>query len=184
MLSKIGRLFLVVLLTVGLSCGRKADPKTVQAPKGKLKLAVIVVFDQMRGDYLGRWEKLFGEGGFRRLMKEGAWFQNCHYPYAFTLTAPGHASLVTGTSPYKHGIIGNEWYDRTAGEVVSSVQSEKHRPVPAPSNPKIIGTSPFRRRQLSVGDVLLEAGKGKSKVVSLSIKDRAAMLLAALRALC
>jgi predicted AlkP superfamily pyrophosphatase or phosphodiesterase len=149
-----------------------------------VRLAVIVVFDQMRGDYLGRWETLFGEGGFKRLMKEGAWFQNCHYPYAFTLTAPGHASLVTGTSPYKHGIIGNSWYDRTAGELTSAVQSEKHRPVPAPMDPRIIGTSPFRRRQLSVGDVLLAAGKGKSKVVSLSIKDRAAMLLAALRALC
>jgi predicted AlkP superfamily pyrophosphatase or phosphodiesterase len=184
MQARFGQLILVLLLAAGLSCGRNADPKTGPAASGKIKLAVIVVFDQLRGDYLGRWEKLFGEGGFRRLMTKGAWFQNCHYPYAYTLTAPGHASLVTGTSPYKHGIVGNEWYDRESGEIISSVESAKHRPVPAPVNPRIIGTSPFRRRQPSVGDVLLEATMGKSKIVSLSIKDRAAMLLAALRALC
>ena len=184
MFGKTGPLILILLLAASLSCGERSDPKTSPAPSGKIKLAVIVVFDQMRGDYLARWEKLYGEGGFRRLMTEGAWFQNCHYPYAYTLTAPGHASLVTGTSPYKHGIVGNDWYDRKSGEVISSVESARHRPVPAPTNPRIIGTSPFRRRELSVGDVLLEATKGKSKIVSLSIKDRAAMLLAALRALC
>src|SRR5262245_53175664 len=80
------------------------------------RLAVLIVFDQMRGDYLIKWEKLFGEGGFRRLQKEGAWFQNCHYPYAHTMTAPGHASLATGTSAYKHGIIDNEWLDRATGK--------------------------------------------------------------------
>ena len=81
----------------------------------------MVVFDQMRGDYLKKWQPLFGEGGFKRLQKDGAWFTNCHYPYAYTVTAPGHTSLVTGTSPYKHGIIANEWYDREEGESISSV---------------------------------------------------------------
>jgi hypothetical protein len=152
----------------------------------KPRLAVLVVFDQMRGDYLNRWEKLFGEGGFRRLQKDGAWFQNCHYPYAYTLTAPGHASLATGTSPYKHGIIANDWYDRATGKMIASVESERHRPVPAPPyTGKIIpGASPQRRRRPTLSDSLLEATAGKGKVVSLSLKDRAAILLAALRALC
>src|SRR5438067_2040753 len=60
------------------------------------RLAVLVVFDQLRGDYLSRWERLFENGGFRRLMSKGAWFQNCHYPYAGTWTAAGHATLATG----------------------------------------------------------------------------------------
>jgi predicted AlkP superfamily pyrophosphatase or phosphodiesterase len=176
------RFVLLVLLAGSLSCGGRTPAPKATASTGKARLAVLVVFDQMRGDYLGRWEKLFGEGGFRRLMTEGAWFNNCHYPYAFTFTAPGHASLVTGTSPYKHGIIGNDWYDRERVEIISAVQSKKSKQVPAP--PEIPGTSPFRRRQLSVGDILVGTSKGQSKVVSLSIKDRAAMLLAALRALC
>src|SRR5204862_8178024 len=88
---------------------------------GRPRLAVMVVFDQLRGDYLDKWQPLFVEGGFKRLQTEGAWFANCHYPYAYTITAPGHASLVTGTYPAKHGIVGNEWYDRTHAETVTSV---------------------------------------------------------------
>src|ERR1019366_594533 len=60
------------------------------------KLVVMVVFDQMRGDYPKKWQPLFGDGGFKRLQTDGAWFTNCHYPYAYTLTAPGQTSLSTG----------------------------------------------------------------------------------------
>src|ERR1051325_5309996 len=80
------------------------------------KLVVLFVFDQMRGDYPKKWQPLFGEGGFKRLQTEGAWFTDCHYPYAYTVTAAGHTSLVTGATPSKHGIIGNDWYDRATGE--------------------------------------------------------------------
>jgi predicted AlkP superfamily pyrophosphatase or phosphodiesterase len=102
------------------------------------------------------------------------------------VTAAGHASLLTGTSPYRHGIVANEWYDRKLGERVTSVESRKYRPVPAPADTKrvIYGAGPDRRRAPAVGDMLLDAHKGKAKVVSLSIKDRSSILLAALRAIC
>src|SRR5205085_2188763 len=64
--------------------GKDASPR--------VRLAVVLMFDQLRGDYLSRWNKLFGEKGFRRLCDEGAWFQNCHYPYSNPITGPGHAS--------------------------------------------------------------------------------------------
>ncbi len=147
----------------------------------KPKLAVILVFDQFRGDYLSRWEKHYGEGGFKRLMKDGAWFTNCHYPYSDTLTAPGHASLATGTTPSRHGIVANSWFNRQKGDMQESVESFKFRPVPKP--PKDLpGSTPEHRRAETVGDVLLRVTKGKAKVASLSIKDRAAILLAAFRA--
>jgi hypothetical protein len=148
------------------------------------RLVVLVVFDQMRGDYLSRWEKLYGEGGFRRLLTDGAWYRNCHYPYAGTLTAPGHASMVTGRLPCDHGIVANEWYDRTAAALVNAARSERYRPLPEPpGKPKpadLLGAAPVRRRLPTVGDALHKASKGKSKLVSLSIKDRSAVLLAAL----
>src|SRR5437870_13911623 len=67
-------------------------------PPARPKLAVLIVFDQMRGDYLARWQELFVADGFRRLQTEGAWFDNCHYPYSMTSTGPGHASILTGCS--------------------------------------------------------------------------------------
>jgi predicted AlkP superfamily pyrophosphatase or phosphodiesterase len=141
---------------------------------GKPKLVVLVVFDQMRGDYIKKWQPLFGEGGFKRLQKDGAWFTDCHYPYAYTLTAAGHTSLVTGTVPSKHGIPANEWYDRATGETVTSVTP--------PPEEIAKGAGPYRRKAESVGDVLLRVLLGKARVASMSIKDRAAILMAALRA--
>ncbi len=164
-----------------LFSAQPAEPAP-QTDDERPRLAVLVVFDQMRGDYLGRWEKLFGEGGFRRLLKDGAWFRNCHYPYAGTLTAAGHASMATGCVPAQHGIIANDWYDPIAGAKVNAVRTERYRPVPEPpGDPKdILGAAPVRRRRTAVGDWLHKAHKGKAKLVSLSIKDRAAILLAAL----
>src|SRR5437764_9792548 len=99
------------------------------AADGPPKLAVLVVFDQMRGDYLARWNDLFGEDGFKRLERDGAWFTDCHYPYACTLTGPGHASILSGCSPDRHGIISNDWYDRATGETVNCVTSDRYQNV-------------------------------------------------------
>lgn len=133
------------------------------------KLGVVIVFDQLRGDYLIKWKDLFVEGGFKRLQTEGAWFTDCHYPYSDTVTAAGHTSLLTGCTPRDHGIIGNSWYERGSGKRVQSVSG-------------LIGPDPMRRRRATLGDALMEQTHGKAKVASLSIKDRAAILMAALRA--
>src|SRR5579863_9623788 len=107
---------LLVLCCLSLPASAAAPPPP--APRPAVRLGVLVVFDQMRGDYLSRWQDLYGAGGFRRLLEDGAWFQNCQYPYAHTVTGAGHASLATGCSPQKHGIIANNWYERKEGQIV------------------------------------------------------------------
>src|SRR5262245_61599703 len=118
----------------------KAIEQPAPPPTPKVRLAVLIVVDQLRGDLPKRWEHLFGDRGFRRLAREGAWFQNCYYPYSGTWTAPGHASLVTGCSPRTHGIIGNDWYDRLTGKTINAARSLDYRNVPfveiKPKEPK------------------------------------------------
>jgi predicted AlkP superfamily pyrophosphatase or phosphodiesterase len=96
----------------------------------KPRLVVLVVFDQMRGDYLEKWKPLFGPDGFVRLQTEGAWYVNCHYPYAMTATGPGHSSMLTGCGPDVHGIIGNTWYERKSGALVNCSESTRYQRVP------------------------------------------------------
>jgi predicted AlkP superfamily pyrophosphatase or phosphodiesterase len=120
----------LLLALAALAPARPQPPAAQPAAPERPRLAVLVVFDQLRADYLERWRKLFGPGGFRRLMEEGAWFRNCHYPYAATLTSPGHASMATGAVPASHGIIANDWYDRAARNRVAAVRTERYRPVP------------------------------------------------------
>src|ERR1039457_6860867 len=71
------------------------------------KLVVIIVIDQFRGDYLERYRDQFVEGGFRVFLERGAYFTDCNYDYANTRTAPGHATLFTGSYTSGHGIVAN-----------------------------------------------------------------------------
>ena len=143
-----------------------ADP-----PKPKVKLAVLVVFDQMRGDYIGRWRPLFGEGGFKRLQDDGAWFPDCHYPYAITTTGPGHAAMLTGAPPAKTGIINNSWYDRATAKSVNCATSERYQPVPGSKS--TTAGNPDRLLSPTVGDEVKTAKRGK--VFGMSLKDRGAI---------
>jgi Type I phosphodiesterase / nucleotide pyrophosphatase len=158
----------------------------VEAPQ-RPRLVVLVLFDQLRGDYLTRWRDLFVADGFRRLLTDGAWFPNCHYPYANTVTGAGHASVLTGCSPDRHGIVGNDWYDRAAGETVYCATLPRYETVPAPPNrtgttaKKAGGGAPDRLLAPSLADVLKEATGGQGVVVSLSLKDRGAVFTAGRR---
>jgi hypothetical protein len=153
------------------------------------RLAVLVYFDQLRGDYPERWGELFGPDGFRRLEEDGAWFQNCHYDYANTITGAGHASVATGCTPDVHGIIANEWYDRKSQAQVACVESERYSRVPPPPpkeekdttdgakrTKKYEGVAPDRLLAPTLADALKEATGGRGGVVSLSCKDRSAVL--------
>src|SRR6187455_3087718 len=72
-------------------------------------LVVGIIVDQMRQEYLYRFENKFSEGGFNRLINEGFMLKNAHYNYIPTFTGPGHASVYTGTTPAIHGIIANDF---------------------------------------------------------------------------
>ena len=159
-----------------------SDPK---AATDAGKLVVLVVFDQMRGDYLSRWADLYGPDGFERMKKDGVWFSECYIPYACTSTGPGHASLATGAPPKDHGIVENVWYDRKTGLPMYCCQPNRPYdlvpPVPKelglPSRGSAVGYSPERLLAPTVADALSAATKGQGRTVSLSLKDRTAVLM-------
>ncbi len=185
--------FLVLWVVFGsallLSTSRPSAGQAPPAAPERPRLVVLLVFDQMRADYLTRWQSLFEQGGLRRLQERGAWFQNCHYPYAHTVTGVGHASLLTGCTPPAHGIVGNDWYDRQAARAVYCAQGNRpYERVPAANGTSGIakgkkkgGVAPEQLLAPTVADVLKEATGGKSRVVALSLKDRSAVLPAGRR---
>lgn len=142
------------------------------------KLVVIVVVDQLRGDLLERYHDDFAEGGFRLLMDHGAWFTSCYYNYASAMTAPGHATLGTGSYAPGHGIMANEWWDPKLRRVITSVEDESTRPLGLP--PGVEGekwsSSPHNLQTDTIGDELKLATGGRAKVFGVALKDRAAIL--------
>lgn len=168
-------LVLVPMAMLGTSAPASA-PKLDHPPK----LLVLVVFDQMRGDYLSRWEKLFGSDGFNKLTTEGAWFTNCHYPYSMTVTGAGHATLGTGCIPAQHGIIENDWLDRATGaNAYCATQGKRYTMIPVGSKSKSgdgEGGSPGRLMVPALGNYVKTATNSKGKVIGLSMKDRGGVL--------
>jgi len=143
-------------------------------PEPKPKLVVGIIVDQMRFEYLYRFESKFGGGGFKRLMGEGFTLRNGHYNYVPTITGPGHASVYTGATPAIHGIIGNEYYDKFARKKVNCVEDARFKPV---GNPEGNGdVSPARMLASTVTDELKLATQKKAKVIGISFKDRGAVL--------
>ncbi len=147
-----------------ISCNSQPK-KAVINYEAKPRLVIGIVVDQMRYDYIERFWHKFGEGGFKRLVNEGALFRNCHYNYVPTETAPGHASIYTGATPSVHGIISNGWWSETAKKSLSSVQDENNPLLLSPN--KLLIETVTDRFKKSIAD---------SRVFSISLKDRASIL--------
>lgn len=153
--------------------------QTILSGKGKdnalqPRLVIGIVIDQMRYDYLYRFYDQYSENGFKRLMKEGMNFTYAQYNYIPTYTGPGHSSIYTGATPYYHGIIANDWYDKKLKKSVYCVRDP---------DVKAVGTgktgnqmSPKNLLVTTMTDQLRMSDNGLSKVFSISLKDRAAIL--------
>ncbi len=138
------------------------------------KLMVILIIDQFRGDYLERYHDEFGPGGFRTFTDRGAYFPACYYDYANTRTAPGHATIGTGTYTSGHGIFSNEWWDPASKKVLSSVDDESTKLLGG--EVEGIGASPHNLLADTLGDELRLATQGNARVFGIALKDRAAIL--------
>jgi arylsulfatase A-like enzyme len=161
------RLAQVALALLGLIPGAFAS-----AYNARPKLVVVIVIDQFRGDYLERYRDQFGDGGFRVFLDRGAYFPDCNYDYANTRTAPGHATLFTGSYTSGHGIVANEWWDPQKKKRVTSVEDDTTKLVGHAG----VGTSPHNLLSDTFGDELKLATGGKARVFAVSLKDRAAVL--------
>lgn len=141
----------------------------------KPKLVVGIVIDQMKTEYLYRFQNDFSENGFKRLMKDGFTFYNMHYNYMPTYTAPGHASIYTGTTPALHGIVSNEWFHRTLKKEVYCTDDDSVYTL-VPGTEKEGKMSPKNLQATTITDELKLATNFKGKVIGMSIKDRGAIL--------
>ncbi len=138
------------------------------------KLVVGIIVDQMRYDYLTRFYDKYGEGGFKRMMREGFNCKNNHFNYIPTKTGPGHASVFTGTTPKYHGIIANHWYDKKIKDMVYCAGDDAVLAVGTAS--ELERMSPHRMKTTTFADENRLFTQMKGKTIGISIKDRGAVL--------
>lgn len=177
-------LLVAIVFTSTVSALSRVSP---DALRKRPKLVVVLVIDQFRADYLTRFEKRFlpatgkGEvGGFRYLMTQGAYLPFGEYGMLQNMTGPGHATILTGAFPYANGIPLNTWIDKKRGTPVYCAEDADSKPIGFAES-KRIGTSPRNMLGSTIGDELKNAGYG-SRVVSISLKDRASIFMGGYRA--
>ena len=143
------------------------------APAAAPKLAVIIVVDQMRADYVDRFN---GEwtGGLKRMVTQGAWFQRAAYPYLTTVTCAGHATISTGAFPHVHGVFQNAWWDRDAKKQMTCTQDPSAQDFGYGVSVSG-GDSAYRLQVPTFSDQM--RSRRAAHVVSLALKDRSAVML-------
>lgn len=145
---------------------------SVFAQPARPKLVVGIVIDQMRWDYLYRYQARYGEGGFKRLLNEGFSCENTRLPYIPSVTAIGHTCIYTGSVPSIHGIAGNNFMKD--GQVVYCTDDASVKPVGSDSKAGLM--SPRNLWVNTIGDELRIATNDRAKVVGIALKDRASIL--------
>lgn len=145
-----------------------------QTSESHPKLVVGIVVDQMRWDYLYRYQDRYQDNGFKRLLSEGFSAENMHINYIPTYTAIGHSSIYTGSVPSIHGIAGNNFIVQKTGDKIYCTQDDDVEGVGVKG--KTGRHSPKNLLTSTITDQLKLATNFKSKVIGISLKDRGAIL--------
>ena len=169
---QISLIVLASLMSFQAMAAPATAPLTYASYAKKPKLVLVIVIDQFRADYLSRFSERFlpavqkngAVGGFRYLMSKGAYFPMAHFDVLQNMTCPGHATILTGSPPAQSGIPLNDWFDRKTNKLRYCVEDD------------VDGVSPRQLQGTTVGDELKNAGY-PGRVISLALKDRAAILL-------
>jgi len=137
----------------------------------------VLVVDGLPNEQVLRYREQFGQGGLRRMLDQGASFSNAHQAHGITVTAIGHSAVLTGAYPYVHGVIGNNWIDPVTRKSVYCTEDTNYTYI-GEETKSSDGTAPTRLKVDTLGDQLRYATGSRSKVVTVSGKDRGAILLA------
>ncbi|MBS1952808.1 MAG: alkaline phosphatase family protein [Cyanobacteria bacterium SZAS-4] len=152
----------------------QVSPVQAQSSPSRPKLVVLLIADQFSYNYIPRYLDKFTSGGIKLLMDRGATFTDCKFANASTQTAVGHSIISTGAYPWATGIVGDDWYDRRKNKPISAVSDEAMKVVGANGT----GSSSHFMQGTTIGDQMKLATNGRSKVVTISLEDRSALLLA------
>jgi predicted AlkP superfamily pyrophosphatase or phosphodiesterase len=164
----------VIALAISIASGLLFSLGSVSGADGPPKLAVLIVVDQMRADFVDRFQADW-TGGLKRMVTQGAWFRRAAYPYLETVTCAGHATISTGALPHRHGIFQNLWWDRDSARQITCTEDPRASDI-GYGVPVRTGNSGHRLLAPTFADVLRTQRHGR--IVTLSLKDRSAIMLA------
>jgi len=171
---RIKYLLYIIILS---SFSQQIQAQKITTPTSEIsrpKIVVGIVIDQMRWDYLYRYYNRYSSGGFKRLINQGYSFENTFIPFVPTYTAVGHTTIYTGGVPATHGMVGNNWFDKS---IKKNVYCTEDSTVQGVGNNDLAGKmSPKNLWATTITDELRLSNNFESKVIGVALKDRGAIL--------
>ena len=167
------RLAIIILLT---SIFIKLQGQGAYIPPDKPRLVVGIVIEQLKYDQLEKFRDRLGESGIKRLINEGTYFKNASFEYMLTQSAPGHATISTGTEPSFHGITSDNWYIPLKNELIYCTKDINVNPVGGSFESGL--HSPINLQASTFSDELEMASNKKAKVFGIGLKESSAILSA------
>lgn len=146
-----------------------------QAPADKPALIVGIVVDGMKYDWIERYWNRFGEGGIKKLIRQGTNYTDTSVPFLLADAGSSNASISTGAPPAIHGIVSENWYNRLRREQQNCTQDFLAKSVGGNN-----GNGKHSANQLlanTIGDQIILSSDYRGKVVSVSFAAESAILL-------
>lgn len=168
------RKFLILILSLFFSVQFATAQDMPKVPGDKPKLIVIAVVDQMRFDYLYKFDSYFSNGGFKKLVNEGTVCKNAHHNYLLTQQLPGYVTIMSGAEPSSHGLISDKWVSRVNNETIEAGVDTKAKALNA--HGKDLYFSPNHLRTSFFSDELSLSNNGRSKIMSIALDGDVAAL--------
>jgi len=162
------------------TAARPRTPTAFAKATTRPKLVVLLVVDQMRGDYVDKFRGQWS-GGLKRMLDEGAWYRQAAYPYAATETCVGHATISTGAFPSTHGMIANAWWDRETQKMVTCTADPNAKNMSYSGYEGVAtkgGDSAWRMELPSFAEELKFQTGATARIMTFSLKARAAITMA------
>lgn len=137
------------------------------------RLVVTLTIDQLRTDYLEAFSSLYGEKGFKRLMREGKVYRQAQFAFETPDRASAIASIYTGTTPSLNGIIAQDWFDTGTLRTTQCVDDTAYM-----GNYTDESSSPARLLVSTLSDELKIATRNRALIYSIAPFRDAAILSA------
>jgi predicted AlkP superfamily pyrophosphatase or phosphodiesterase len=145
-------------------------------PPDKPRLVIGIVVEQLKYDQLEKFRDRLGENGIKRLINEGTYFKNASFEYMLTQSAPGHATISTGTEPSFHGITSDNWYLPLRNELIYCSKDIEVNAIGGSFETGM--NSPVNLQASTFSDELEMATNKKAKVFGVGIKESSAIFSA------
>jgi predicted AlkP superfamily pyrophosphatase or phosphodiesterase len=169
---KKGSAAIILLISVFV----KLSGQGAYLPPDKPRLVIGIVVEMLKYDQLEKFRDRLGENGIKKLINEGTYFKNASFEYMLTQSAPGYATISTGTEPSIHGITSDFWYQPLRNELIYSTKDNSVNAVGGSFDAGLY--SPVNLQASTFSDELKMATSRKAKVFGIGLKENSAILSA------